>query len=81
MFEYNNKPDLIIDKLYLGNCYAAENLDLLKELKISHILVAGNFLKQRFPRDFTYRQIHINDMFTSNIKQYFKENYEFYTVY
>ena len=76
MFDYNKKPDLIIDKLYLGNCDASENYELLKELKISHILVAGNYLQQKFPRDFIYRQLPVNDIFTANIKQYFDENYE-----
>ena len=77
MFETKSKPDLIIDKLYLGNLSCAENITHLQSLKISHILVAGNCLDQLYPNDFTYKQIFVNDYFTINIKQFFDETYEY----
>jgi len=73
MFVSENKPDLIIEKLYLGCCICAENQEYLKNKKITHILVVGNYLKQNFPDDFKYKQIFINDMINVNIKKYFEE--------
>ena len=49
MFLSKTTPDMIIDKLYLGNMNCSENLEKLLELKISHILVSASYLKAVFP--------------------------------
>lgn len=42
-------PDKIIDKLFLGCMICAQNLNGLKKLNISHILIAAQYLEPCFP--------------------------------
>ena len=46
---YFNLPDEIIDRLYLGNMKSAENIDVLKILYISHILICASNLLPMYP--------------------------------
>lgn len=56
--------EILENKLYLGNAEASNNLELLQQKGITHILVCGSFLKKRFPDKFTYLQIEIQDSLT-----------------
>jgi dual specificity MAP kinase phosphatase len=67
----------ITDKLYLGDQEASEELDHLKSLNITHILVCGNYLEQHYPNDFKYLQFFINDAVEQNISEYFQQAIEF----
>jgi len=69
--------DKITDKLYLGNLDAAKNLNNLKQLGITHILICGYFLPEFFPNDFTYKTIELEDSSEENIIKYFKESIKF----
>jgi len=44
---------------------------------MTHILVCGTTLLERYPDDFKYRKIYIEDYEEQDIIQYFEENYEF----
>jgi len=48
--------------LFLGNMRASENLALLKENKITHILVVGCDLEKHFPQEFVYHQVEVIDV-------------------
>jgi len=48
--------------LFLGSIWASEDLHLLKENKITHILIVGNNLKKNYPEEFTYHQIEVRDV-------------------
>jgi dual specificity MAP kinase phosphatase len=67
----------ITDTLYLGDKEASEELDHLKSLNISHILVCGNYLSQNYPNDFIYLQLYINDAVEQKISEYFQQAIEF----
>ncbi len=77
LIEKEATPNKIIDNLYVGDIDDAYNYDQLKKLGITHILAVGKFIEKRFPKDFTYRMLEIDDYSCTNIKQYFPENYEF----
>eukprot|EP00026_Physarum_polycephalum_P018961 Phypoly_transcript_20762.p1 GENE.Phypoly_transcript_20762~~Phypoly_transcript_20762.p1 ORF type:complete len:171 (+),score=23.11 Phypoly_transcript_20762:74-586(+) len=51
----------IIPGLYLGDMEAADELDMLREHNITHILVAGANLYKNYPEEFIYHQIEVND--------------------
>ena len=72
---YNPQFDmhLIVDSLYLGNFRASSSLELLKEKRITHVLVVGRHLGQFFPDDITYHQIYIEDKEDVDISLYFQQ--------
>jgi len=53
--------DKITDKLYLGNECGAHNQEMLTKLGITHILVAGNYLHQKFPKNYKYLKLPLID--------------------
>lgn len=67
----------ITDKIFLGDQSGSCNYKLLKQKKITHILVCGINLMKFFPRKFKYYQIYIDDKDYENIGQYFSETNEF----
>ncbi|CAK69657.1 unnamed protein product (macronuclear) [Paramecium tetraurelia] len=69
--------EIIPQKLYLGNYIAAKNKNLLKKYQITHILICGDFLKQKFPDDFKYHQIMIQDSLNQSILEYLDETFNF----
>ena len=65
---FNPECDEIIkDKLYLGNYDFALNNKLLKEKNISCILVCGSELECKFPNEFIYFKINLNDYIEDSI--------------
>jgi hypothetical protein len=44
-----NKPDLITDRLYIGNMMSAFDKDCLKQLGITHILICASYIEPTFP--------------------------------
>ena len=70
-------PQLIVDNIYIGDYGDSKDLNKLKELKISHILICGKGLKKFFPEDFIYRQILIDDIENEDISQFFEESFNF----
>ena len=69
--------EILPGKMWLGNQDTALTKDVLQKLNIPHVLVVGSFLDQRFPEDFTYKQILIQDNPEENIAQHFPECHEF----
>jgi len=69
--------DKITDKIYLGNAEGQKKKQLLKAIRITHILVVGKDLKIHHPNDFIYKQIHVEDDETEIISEYFEETYNF----
>ena len=65
---FNPECDEIIkDQLYLGNYDFALNIDLLKAKNISCILVCGSELECKFPNEFIYLKINLNDYIEDSI--------------
>ena len=67
----------IWDNLYLGSHLDAQNLALLKKIKITHILTVAAELKPMFPESFTYLYIQANDHKLFQLIKYFDSIAEF----
>jgi len=67
----------ITDKIYLSNELGAQDFKMLKDRNVTHILVAGNFLQQKFPGHFKYLQLPINDAASQDLSLYFEEAIKF----
>jgi protein-tyrosine phosphatase len=67
----------ISEKIFLGDEDAAADLGILKEFKITHILICAKEPKKYFENEFVYKQFHIEDFPEQNIVQYFKEAFSF----
>ena len=67
----------IIENLYLGDIRAAQNLELLKQHGITHILQALGGIKPAFEGQFKYKVLQVNDVPWENLGRHFKEAAEF----
>jgi len=50
MESFKSRPSKIIEGLFLGDSEDAKDLEILKELNIKYILIAGNCLTINFPK-------------------------------
>ena len=73
----DNKPVEIIPHLFLGSIGSASNLKQLQNYKITHIVCCASGVKNFFPENFKYYNINLLDSEKENIKQYFKDSYDF----
>ncbi|KRX11101.1 Ammonium transporter AmtB-like domain [Pseudocohnilembus persalinus] len=69
--------EILPGKLYLGNQHASVSKDILKNNKITHILAAGACLSQKFPDEFQYLGIDINDATVQDISKYLDQCIDF----
>mmetsp|Transcript_5725 Transcript_5725/g.4903 ORF Transcript_5725/g.4903 Transcript_5725/m.4903 type:complete len:186 (+) Transcript_5725:65-622(+) len=78
-YGYYEAPSIhqINDKIWISNCEAAYSKKLLKERGITHILAAGNGLEKKFPGEFTYLHLRLNDIPSQNLFPTFKEAIKF----
>ena len=72
-----SKPNLILDHLYQGSWSCSHSLELLQDLNIKNILCVGVSLETKFPDNFNYKHIKIEDEESQSLIQYFPEAYEF----
>lgn len=68
VLEYVPKSRLVCDfncfqGLFLGSVGAANNIAVLKDLKITHILTVANSLSPTYPNDFTYKVVGGKNVF------------------
>ncbi|CAI5463513.1 unnamed protein product [Closterium sp. Yama58-4] len=70
---FHSPPDLILDKLYLGNLNSASDKELLDGLGIKSILtIASNVGPPKFPGAFKYTEVSIIDSSHVNIAAHFE---------
>lgn len=74
---FSPEIDQIEENLFLGNEDAALDKDLLKSKGVTHVLAVGTYLEMRFPDDFVYESILVEDDPFQNISQYFKKAIKF----
>ena len=74
---YPECDEIIKGKLYLGNYDFALNKDLLKNKNISCIIVCGSELECKFPNEFQYLKINLNDYIEDSILPYIDQCMEF----
>ena len=69
--------DEICKGLYISDTYAASNFTLLRDKKITHILICAVELSEYFPEDFIYKKLDLKDDFAFNISYFFDESFQF----
>jgi protein-tyrosine phosphatase len=69
--------EIIKEKLYLGNYDFALNKDLLKNQNISCIIVCGSELECKFPNEYKYLKINLNDYIEDSILPYIDQCLKF----
>lgn len=67
----------ITDKVYISSELGAHDFKMLKDRNITHILVAGNFLKPKFPGHFKYLELPINDSASQDLTFCFEQAINF----
>ena len=67
----------IIDNLYLGDFRAGDDLKILKEYNITHIINCAFNLPNKFPKDIVYKRLELRDEPNQPIIEKMKEAYEF----
>ena len=63
---------LKVERLWLGDMAGAYNKFLLKKNRVSHIVTVAEGIQPKFPAMFNYKQIHILDAASANLKQHLK---------
>ena len=61
----------------IGDFMNSINYKALIANNITHILVCGEELACRYPEEFTYKKLRIDDTPDTSIREYFQEVYEF----
>jgi len=61
----------IVDKLYLGNLQAAQDITTLKQTGITHVLQVASGIRPMYPKEFVYKVIDITDLSSSSIIRHF----------
>lgn len=67
----------IIDNLFLGDYRAADNLNLLKENKITHIINCAYNLPNKFPNDIAYLNLNLQDIPSQDLTKQVDQGYQF----
>ncbi|KAK8684973.1 hypothetical protein V6N13_040985 [Hibiscus sabdariffa] len=76
-FKEDTVPCVIEEGLFLGSIAAANNVDALKRLNITHILTVASSLKPVHTNDFVYKVVPVLDKEDTDISQYFDECFNF----
>jgi len=54
---------IIDNQLYMSDVFTAENLDLIKSLRITHIVTVSGCISPKYPDKFIYKVIKIDDSY------------------
>lgn len=63
--------------IYLGSILAAENIEWMKEAQLSAVVNVSRDLKNRYPENFKYMRIPIDDSIETRIDDYFEHAVSF----
>ena len=69
--------EIVENELYMSDIFAAENLEELNRCQITHILTVAARLPPKYPENFKYKVVSINDESHEDIKQYFRDAIQF----
>ena len=69
--------DHIIDNIYLGDFRTADNIDMLRQYNITHIINCAFNLPNRFPEQITYKRLDLRDEPDQPILERLEEAYQF----
>ena len=72
-----NPIDHIIDNIYLGDFRTADNMDILRQYNITHIINCAFNLPNKFPNEITYKRLDLRDEPDQPLIEILEEAYEF----
>ena len=77
LYKDANPIDHIIDNLYLGDFRTADNINMLREHNITHVINCAFNLPNKFPDQITYKRLELRDEPDQPITERLEEAYEF----
>ena len=77
LYKDANPIDHIIDNIYLGDFRTADNINILREYQITHIINCAFNLPNKFPNEITYKRLELRDEPDQPIMQRLEEAYQF----
>ena len=77
LYKDANPIDHIIDNIYLGDFRTADNINILREHHITHIINCAFNLPNKFPEEITYKRLELRDEPDQPIMQRLEEAYQF----
>ena len=69
--------DHIIDNIYLGDFRTADNIDILRQYNITHIINCAFNLPNKYPDQITYKRLELRDEPDQPIIERLEEAYQF----
>ena len=75
-FKEKSKIQEITKQIYITSFFGAKNKQLLEENKITHILICAGELEEKFPKNFEYKKLKVQDNPNFNIQNLFQETFE-----
>ena len=72
-----NPIDHIIDNIYLGDFRTADNMNILRQYNITHIINCAFNLPNKFPNEITYKRLDLRDEPDQPLIERLEEAYEF----
>ena len=69
--------DHIIDNIYLGDFRTADNIDMLRQYNITHIINCAFNLPNKYPDQITYKRLELRDEPDQPIIERLEEAYQF----
>ena len=69
--------DHIIDNIYLGDFRTADNIDMLRQYNITHIINCAFNLPNKYPEQITYKRLELRDEPDQPIIERLEEAYQF----
>eukprot|EP00300_Choanocystis_sp_HF-7_P039543 c5866_g1_i1.p1 GENE.c5866_g1_i1~~c5866_g1_i1.p1 ORF type:complete len:337 (-),score=48.04 c5866_g1_i1:21-953(-) len=73
----DDMPAKIVDNIYLGSVAAAKNIDALREAGVTHILCVSRDIDPRYPSEFIYRSVEVDDLPHEDITRHFEPCFQF----
>ena len=77
LYKDANPIDHIIDNIYLGDFRTADNIDMLRQYNITHIINCAFNLPNKYPEQITYKRLDLRDEPDQPIIERLEEAYQF----
>ena len=77
LYKDANPIDHIIDNIYLGDFRTADNIDMLRQYNITHIINCAFNLPNKYPEQITYKRLNLRDEPDQPIIERLEEAYQF----
>jgi protein-tyrosine phosphatase len=77
MYRSDSAIDHIHDHIYLGDFRAADNLNLLQDNNVTHIINCAHGLPNQFQNDIDYLELHLHDIQSQDLTEAIEKSMEF----